>query len=222
MPSLSSIRFTASQVADYVDTAQEWARTAQRADPAASYPFFLWNCLWRSGASILHGHAQMALTRDMHYARVESWRQAALRYRRDHDCDYWANLVAIHRALGLSVVHGSATILPSLTPTKEKETLVLAPRLDSNLKSALYHVLHTFVDQLQVQSFNLVLYQPPLSSTVEDWTGFPFIFRIVDRGSLHSITSDVGAMEFFAQSVVTADPFQLADALLFTHKEEIP
>jgi hypothetical protein len=39
---------------------------------------------------------------------------------------------------------------------------------------------------------------------------------------LHSITSDVGAMEFFAQSVVTADPFQLADALLFTHKEEIP
>ena len=44
--------------------------------PQARYPFFLWNCLWRSGASILHGHAQMTLTREMHYARVESWRQA--------------------------------------------------------------------------------------------------------------------------------------------------
>lgn len=215
------LRFSASQVADYVDTAQEWARTAHRADPAACYPFFFWNCLWRSGASIVHGHAQMALTRDMHYARVESWRQAALRYRRIHGCDYFADLVAVHRALGLSVVHGSATILPSLTPTKEKETLILAPRLGPDLKWALYRVLRTFVDQLQVQSFNLALYQPPLSNTGEDWTGFPFIFRIVDRGSVHGITSDVGAMEFFAQSVVSADPFHLTGALLSMHQEEI-
>ena len=27
-------------------------------DPAAKYFFFLWNCLWKSGASIIHGHAQ--------------------------------------------------------------------------------------------------------------------------------------------------------------------
>lgn len=215
------LRFSASQVADYVDTAQEWARTAHHVDPAACYPFFLWNCLWRSGASIVHGHAQVALTRDAHYAKVENWRQAALRYRRDHGSDYFADLVAVHRALGLSVARGSACILPSLTPTKEKETLILAPRLDSDLKSALYLVLRTYVDRLQVQSFNLVLYQPPLSSTVEDWSGFPFILRIVDRGSLQSITSDVGAMEFFAQSVVTADPFQLAGALLSSEQEEI-
>jgi hypothetical protein len=163
----------------------------------------------------------MAVTRDVHYARVEHWRQAALRYRRNHGSDYFADLVAVHRALGLSVAHGSASILPSLTPTKEKETLILAPRLDSDLKSALYQVLHAFVDRLQVQSFNLALYQPPLASAVEDWTGFPFIFRIVDRGGLPSITSDVGAMEFFAQSVVTADPFQLAGALLSPNQEEI-
>ena len=215
------LRFTASQVADYVDTAQEWARAAHRADPAACYPFFLWNCLWRSGASIVHGHAQMELTQATHYAKVESWRQAALRYLGQHGSDYFSDLVAVHRVLGLSVTRGSATILPSLTPVKEKETLILARRLDSDLKSALYHVLHTFVDHLQVQSFNLVLYQPPLSNTVEDWTGFPYIFRIVDRGSVESITSDVGAMEFFAQSVVISDPYHLTDALLSTNKEEI-
>ncbi len=207
------LRFTAAQVADYVDTAQAWAQTAHRADPAARYPLFLWNCLWRSGASILHGHAQMLLTQDVHYARVEGWRTAALRYRWQYGSDYFADLLAVHHALGLAIPHGTATILPSLTPSKERETLILAPQLDVDLKSALYHVLSTLVVQLGVQSFNLALYQPPLSPTAEDWNGFPFLFRILDRGSLQQVTSDVGALEFFAQSVVASDPFRLADAL---------
>jgi hypothetical protein len=207
------LRFGAEQVADYVDTAQEWARTAHRADPEANYPFFLWNCLWRSGASILHGHAQVTLTRGMHYARVEGWRQAALRYRAVHHADYFEDLSAIHRALGLAVDRGAAIILPSLTPFKEKEVQIVARHLDDDLKSALFLVLNTFVGRLGVQSFNVALYQPPLSVTAEDWSGFPFVLRILDRGSLSGKTSDVGAMEFFAQSVVATDPFRVADAL---------
>jgi galactose-1-phosphate uridylyltransferase len=213
------LHFTAAQVVDYIDTAQEWARTAHRADPEACYPFFLWNCLWRSGASIVHGHAQMTLTRGMHYAKVESWRQAALCYRARHGTNYFADLIAVHRALGLVTDRGAAAILPSLTPFKEKETHIIAPRLDDDLKQALYDVLRTFVDRLGVQSFNLALYQPPLADTPEDWNGFPLIFHILDRGSLASSTSDVGAMEFFAQSVVATDPFRVADALRVETKE---
>jgi galactose-1-phosphate uridylyltransferase len=207
------LHFTADRVADYIETAQQWAQRAQQADPQACYPFFLWNCLWRSGASILHGHAQMALTRGMHYARVENWRQAAHRYREAHGTDYFSELVAAHRALGLAVDHGTAVILPSLTPFKEKETHIISPHLDDACKSAIYHVLSTFIEELGVQSFNLALYQPPLSDTPEDWEGFPFVFRILDRGSLNSNTSDVGAMEIFAQSIVATDPFRVADAL---------
>jgi hypothetical protein len=207
------LHFTADQVADYLDTAQRWARLAHQADPAACYPLFLWNCLWRSGASILHGHAQMVLTRGMHYGRVEHWRQAAIRYREAHGVNYFAELVAVHRALGLAVDHGVATILPSLTPFKEKETLIITPQLDRDLKSAIYRVLKTFVGELGVQSFNLVLYQPPLSETPEEWRGFPLVARILDRGNLNRTTSDVGAMEFFAQSVVATDPFRVLDAL---------
>jgi galactose-1-phosphate uridylyltransferase len=216
------LRFTASQVADYVDTAQEWAQSAHRADPAACYPFFLWNCLWRSGASIIHGHAQVTVTRDMHYARVEHWRQAALRYHQQHGGDYFDDLLAIQRALGLVVDHGSASILASLTPTKEKEILILSSQLGPDLKSALYHTLHTLVEQLGVQSFNVGLYQPPLCDTTEDWTCFPFVFRIVSRGNLQSTTADVGAMEFFAQNIVVTDPFRLVDALDPIRREETP
>jgi galactose-1-phosphate uridylyltransferase len=207
------LRFTAGQVADYVDTAQEWAQAAHQADPQALYPFFLWNCLWKSGASILHGHAQMTLSRGMHYAQVERWRQAARRYRAEHGADYFADLVVVHRALGLTLDHGTAIIFPTLTPFKEKETYIVAPTLDGDLKSAIHLVLSTFVERLGVQSFNLALYQPPLAGTAEDWDGFPFVVRIIDRGDLHSKTADIGAMEVFGQSVVASDPFQVATAL---------
>lgn len=207
------LSLTAELVADYLDVAQQWARAVQQIDPEACYPFFLWNCLWRSGASIIHGHAQIAMTRGLHYARVESWRQAAMRYRSRYGSDYFADLIAVHRALGLAVDVGTATILPSLTPFKEKETLIVAPVLNYDLKRALYHVLRTLIERLEVQSFNLALYQPPLGDTPEEWTGFPYVFRVLDRGPLTLPTSDVGAMEFFAQSVVATDPFRVADAL---------
>ena len=205
--------FEAEQVADYVATGQEWARAVYKADPAACYPFFLWNCLWRSGASVLHGHAQMLVTRGMAYARLEGWRRAAERYRAERGRDYFRDLLAVQRALGLALEHGSATILPSLTPVKERETLIVASDLNDDLVAALYRVLHTFVERLGVQSFNLVLYQPPLAPVTEDWAGFPYIFRLVDRGPLANRTSDVGAMELYAQSIVSSDPFRLMDAL---------
>jgi hypothetical protein len=207
------LHFTADRVADYVETAQQWARAAYQQDPEARYPFFLWNCLWRSGASILHGHAQMTLSRGMHYAKVECWRQAALRYQAAHGTNYFDDLLAVCHALGLAVHHGSATVFPTLTPFKEKETHIIAPCLDTDLKTALYLTLLTFVETMGVRSFNLVLYQPPLAPVEEDWQGFPFIIRLIDRGDPGNNRSDIGSMEMFAQSVVTTDPFRVAHAL---------
>ncbi len=210
------LHFTAEQVSDYIDTAQEWARRAHETDPEACYPFFLWNCLWKAGASILHGHAQMTLGQGMHYAKVEAWRQAAQRFQMSHGANYFDDLVAVHRSLDLAIEYGTATILPSLTPLKEKETLVVSDCLDDSLKSAIAVVLSTMIEGLGVQSFNVALYQPPIAATPESWDGFPWVARIVDRGSLQSKTADVAAMELFGQSIVTTDPFRLVDALRVT------
>jgi hypothetical protein len=196
-----------------VDTAQAWAERAHRADPAARYPFFLWNCLWRSGASILHGHAQIALTRGMHFAQVEAWRQAARRYQMNHRTNYFEELIAAHESIGLAIRHGTVSILPSLTPYKERETCIIDSNLTLDLKSALFRVLRAFIDGLGVQSFNVALYQPPLSAVSESWEGFPWIVRIIDRGDPFNRTVDIGAMEIFGQSVVTSDPFRVLDAL---------
>jgi len=207
------LRFTADEVQDYFDTALCWAREAHCADKEARYFFLMWNCLWRSGASILHGHMQMTLGRGMHYARVEHLRRSALLYKLAHGTDYFGDLYAVHRALGLTSEDEDVRILSYLAPIKEREVILVSQHLDQNLKQAVYRVLKCFVEALGVRSFNLALYMQPIDSVPEDWSGFPFVVRIVDRGDPNNKTADFGAMELYASSVITSDPFQVAQTL---------
>ncbi len=111
--------------------------------------------------------------------------------------------------------------MASLTPIKERETLIMADIDDYDrpgafsmpFKRALFLVLDTFVNRLGVTAFNIAIYVPPLTETSKAWRGFPIIARMVDRGRPDEIRSDVGAMELYAASVIDADPFRLADAL---------
>ena len=213
--------FSSGEVSDYLDTALAWARKAHDVDREARYFFFLWNCLWKSGASILHGHAQMTLSRDLHYAKVEHLRRSALRYRETHGVNYFDDLYAAHKALGLTLESGNTRILAYLTPIKEKEVLLISGELDQDLKDSIYKVLRSFVERLGVQSFNLALYHKPFDSAQdrpitdveEDWSGFPVVVRIVDRGDPNNKTADIGAMELYAASVIASDPFRVAEAL---------
>jgi len=205
--------FGPEQVKDYFDTALSWARQAHCVDKEAVYFFLLWNCLWRSGSSVLHGHAQMSLGRGMHYAKVERLRRAALLYRIGHGVNYFDDLYAVHKALGLAVDDGPVRILAHLTPLKDKEVILMAPRLDDDLKRAIHKALRVYIDQLGVRSFNLALHLRPIDGVPEDWKGFPAQVRIVDRGDPQDRASDMGAMDLYGSSVVASDPFDVAQAL---------
>jgi hypothetical protein len=200
-------------ITDAFDVGFRWAKKAVEYDPLACYYFFMWNCMWKSGASILHGHAQVTCTRDRHYSRVEHLRAAAERYQQQHGVNYFDDLVAAHGSLGLTIQRGPATIMASLTPIKEKEVWILADEHSGALDDVVYEVLECYTRRLGVVSFNLVAYMPPLLAVPESWDGFPFIIRIVDRGPLANKTADFGAMELYASSVVSSDPFRLIEAL---------
>jgi hypothetical protein len=207
------LAFSAEEVSDYIDTALAWAYQAHEIDQEARYFFFMWNCLWKSGASILHGHAQMSLGHDIHYARVEQLRRAALLYHVDQGVNYFDDLYSAHRALGLTVENGGTRIVAYLTPIKEKEVLLISEKLDEDFKDSIYKVLKCFTGRLGVHSFNLALYLPPIDSAEEDWSGFPALVRIVDRGDVNNKTSDMGAMELYASSVIASDPFRVMKTL---------
>ena len=192
------LRFTREEVRDYVLTALRWAKQAHNVDKQAKYFFLMWNCLWKGGASIVHGHMQMTLGRGMHYARIEHWRRQALLYRLAHGTNYFEDLYRVHAALGLATEVGGARVIASLTPVKDKELLVISPTRwihNDDMFDAISVALHAYREALGVQSFNLALFQRPLdvaetthpmdgSKGWEDWDGFPG--RGADRGPRRS------------------------------------
>jgi hypothetical protein len=200
---------------DYLDTCRRWAEAARGADAAARYYFLMWNSLWRAGGSIVHGHMQMTVTRASHYAKVELAREIATQYRARYGADYFEDLIAAHDALGLARRVGDATILASLTPIKERELIVLAPRGadEQALAPALAGALAAH-RRLGVVSWNMALYLAPLADDGRDWSALRTHARFVDRGDPGNRTSDIGAMELYAASVVSADPYRVIDAVI--------
>jgi hypothetical protein len=207
------LRFTREKIADYIDTALAWLHKAHETDPEAKYPFFLWNCLWRAGASIVHGHAQVILGRDLHYGKIEGLRRAALAYRQTSGSNYFDDLYRIHESLGLGLEARGTRVLSYLSPIKDREVLLISGAIDDGLKGAVYRVLDCYVTDMGVRSFNVAILMPPFGATREDWSGFPVVVRIVDRGDPLSRTVDMAAMELYASSVLFSDPFQVMEAL---------
>jgi hypothetical protein len=204
----------ASAIRDHLTTARRWAERALETDPAARYYFLMWNCLWRAGGSIVHGHMQMTATRGMHYPKIELLRRQALAYDAMHGSDYFDDLWVVHEALGLGAEVDGVRSIASLVPIKEREVLVLGrPGADESSVAAAIAKAVSVYRSAGVVSYNMALYVPPLSPDGEDWRRFPPIARLVDRGDPANKTSDIGAMELYAASVIAADPFRLAEAL---------
>ncbi|MDH7593420.1 MAG: hypothetical protein QHG99_03575 [Methanomicrobiales archaeon] len=193
------------RIEDYLNVGMGWFMKAREQDPEARYPLFLWNCLWRAGASIVHGHAQVLLSVEP-YSAVESLEKVRSSYNMKFGHEYETDLIDAHRALGLAMKRKNVEILAYLTPVKEKEAMILS-RDYSSLAGAIAYVLHAYRD-LGVQSFNLAILMPPLGEE-----GI-FTVRLVDRGEPGIRSSDIGAMELYARtSVVAGDPFRLMEAL---------
>jgi len=210
------LQISTERVRDYFATALRWAKRAHNADVEAKYFFLMWNCLWKGGASIVHGHMQVTLGRGLHYARVEHWRRQALLYRLAHGENYFGDLYRAHAALGLAKKIGRTGVIACLSPVKEREVLLVSPSRwldDGDFQEAISAVLRSYVGKLGVQSFNLALYQRPIDAAEEDWEGFPALVRIVDRGDLQVRTTDIGCMELYGSSVISADPYDVIEAV---------
>jgi hypothetical protein len=205
--------FAADEINDLITTSRAWADKCHAEDPAARFFFLMWNCLWKAGASIIHGHAQMTVGRKFHYGKVERLRRDALGYQRTTGADYFADFVAIHQSLGLAAQWGGITAISNLVPAKEREIILVADRFDHpDLPLALWKALRVYTAQ-DVKSYNLAVYMPPMGKPDPDWKGFPVLVHLVDRGDPAAKTADVGAMEMYASAVVSTDPFIVAEEM---------
>jgi hypothetical protein len=215
------LAFDAESVADMFTVGREWAERGRAEDPEAWAYLLIWNCGPRAGGSIVHGHAQALLGRKAHYPHVERLRRDAMAYAAATGGSYLADLVSVHRELGLVVAEADGVaVVASITPVKERELFIVGqPGMDEREPAFAAVVARTAVayrDAAGVRALNLALHRPPLDSTVAaepGWRELPPLVRLVDRGDPSSRSSDIGAMELYAASVVGGDPFQLTSDL---------
>lgn len=202
--------YNAEHLADYFDTARLWLDTAHRTQPECVFPFIMWNCSWRAGASITHGHMQMLLSPHP-YAKVSLLQHGAAVYRNLYSENYWKDLMAVHTALNLSVEHQGISVFAHLNPIKEKEIWIIGQAANPGLIWCISRVLNCYYD-IGVRAFNMSLVIPPLVPMPE-WVDFPVLVRLVDRGNLKLKVADIATLEFYGGSVVSSDPFALASTL---------
>lgn len=209
------LRFSAAQIGDYLDTALRWVAAAQAIDPGARFPLITWNCLPKSGATIVHAHWQIAIARDQPYARVESWRRAAEQYHQRSGRLYLDDLSALHESLGCGLGVPSVRSWAHLTPLRTREVVLLAhtpiePGAQSiaTLGDALYRTLRALIDGLGTRAFNMAIALPPQGDPT--WHGFPALVRIGDRGPALTTRGDLGAMELYGTGVIAEDPCWVA------------
>lgn len=211
------LAFDAELVADVLNAGRWWADAARAGAPNAVHYLLIWNCLWRGGGSIVHGHAQVLLGSQGPHGQPARWRRDAGRYRQTTGRMLIDDLVAVHRALGLAIeLADGVVVLAHLTPVKERELLVVATRSDDEREptfgAAVGDVLVAYRDVLGVRAFNLAVWRPPLGAATRD-PDLPLIVRVVDRGRPFERPSDIGAMELYGSPVVSSDPFELAARL---------
>jgi hypothetical protein len=202
--------FTLEELLDYIDTGFKWFKKVHNYDKQFKFPFFMWNCLQKAGASQVHGHAQILMTNIIHYAKTQFLRKNFRNYMQLKGMNYFKDLYSVHKSLGLALdadINGFA----SITPLKEKEFIIISkdnPSKDAEVKEAIYKILRCYIDKLGVNSFNLAISCPSF-----DETYFPYIMRIVDRGSIFKSTSDIGAMELYGSNVISDDPYNVIKAV---------
>lgn len=210
------LRFGPAQIRDYLDVALRWISAAQTLDPQARYPLITWNCLPKSGATLVHGHWQIAIAHGMPYVRVASWYRAMQAYHSDSGRAYLIDLTDIHAALGLDLGIPSVSAFAHLTPLRNREIVILYRPAGNNLiplADAISHVLRELIDRLGMRSFNMAIALPPANALSNEQQEVPVIVRIGDRGPALTTRNDLGAMELYGTGVISEDPFNVAEQL---------
>ena len=207
------LAFDFEQLQDLMAVSLHWFDQAHRASQEIEegfhlhlHPFFLWNCLARSGASQYHGHAQLLLTSEplpIHNRVAEAKRKYKTLY--PNSQGYILDLFRALEEVGLALPCESTWIAASPCPVKDMETLILGKALDDpSFVRALLFSLRTLIDDLGVESFNVGI-------IMEEGR---VMARVVSRGKTNQTASDFGALEVIGgASIGHSDPFVVIDAI---------
>jgi len=189
------------------EVAEKWFKKVNNQDSKYIYPFLGWNFGYKAAASFAHPHIQISMNSHAPPAKLRKLKKESENYNCVYGSDYFKDLAYAHNLVGLALQTDKSKILFSLTPIKEKETLIISKDLKDSVRVA-YKVLKTYQKKFNVTNFNLALYRKPFKN-LDKWENFPYIIRIVDRGNPETNSADMGAQELYGNTIVSSDPYLL-------------
>ena len=213
-----------------MDLCTQWFEVTHKNNPLAIYPIMNWNCRARAGASQHHGHSHMLLAENFHYGQWERLKQAAKHYSTENPgCNYFDDLVTVHRNLGLAKMFGEACVFAHIVPFCGYEFKVISWDFDDNFKQAISEAVEALINKFGAECFNLCVHFPPLEkgklrkvAAAEEVKNksleigeiaMPFMAHLVDRGGVRNSSSDVCGMRIYGSAIVNEDPFSIAQQL---------
>ncbi|KAL3852112.1 hypothetical protein ACJMK2_015795 [Sinanodonta woodiana] len=202
------LNWTMVQFADLYNTAQKWFFRAHIENAEYKFPSLIWDLLPHAGASQIHPHLHVFLDRVRYQGAMENWRTAAREYAQKNKRDFFQDMIDLHAMLGLSVQYGKAIAFANLVPKKENEIVVISEEPNEDFSKLLYFVLRAFIDDMQLLCFSSGVAYPSLDSG-KDEDRIPVFARLVTRGAVAEIRSDVSSLELFAATNANTDPFEV-------------
>ncbi|XP_029633701.1 uncharacterized protein LOC115209428 isoform X3 [Octopus sinensis] len=195
---------------DCMKVAREWYDKVHSVDIRYKLPTLLWDLLPHASASQVHPHMHINLLPDRYYGVIENWRIAAEHFSNDYpDRNYFSEVLYIHSMLDLAFHYKTAAAFANITPKKDNEIVVLGEAPNDDFFKLLYYVLRAYIDDMEKLCFSMAIAFPSILK--EDVTGrLPVYARLISRGTVGEVRSDISSLELFAASNVNVDPFQVA------------
>jgi len=117
-------------------------------------------------------------------------------------------------AFNLTISLNGLTILVPITSRKEYDLIVLAENFDERVIHVIYQILQGYFNKLKQYSFSSCLYLPPLSPIEDDKGLTPVYYRIIPRGQVSSLLSEVSSLDLLSIHNVNKLPADLFAEIL--------
>ncbi|XP_028416287.1 uncharacterized protein LOC114540216 [Dendronephthya gigantea] len=208
----SPLEFNEDQFLDLMELSQKWFRKCFEVDKSFTLPSLLWDILPKASASQIHPHAHMFVSKDFYFSGWEKIFRAANEYRTTESRSYFSDLVKIHTILQLNITYGDAVAYVSITPSVSNEVVILSKRPGNDLFKLFYRIMKAFV-KLKLYAITAGAVFPPLEPT-DSRRDVPCIIRIVNRGAVDKMRSDISSMELFGSGNINVDFWDFRKKLL--------
>ncbi|XP_005095740.1 uncharacterized protein LOC101853305 [Aplysia californica] len=182
-----------------------WLTKANKHYPNALYPALIWDVLPKCGASQVHPHMQVMLDSHRYHGEVEVWRDGAQDYNDEFNSNYFSDLVTMYSVLNLTATYGDAVAFASLVPRKDHEVVIMAEKPSEDFYKLLYFVLRAFIDDLGKMCYSMGMGLPPFDTSKGR---LPAYARVITRGAVTEIRTDISSFELFLASNVNIDPYK--------------